>query len=146
MVHQVAELLSLAITPPTIIPAVLICYLWLRNSGETFTRGPKSAQDWFIIGVFCSFVGSAFDNAYWGVAWSASYLEADVTAALFRSGVYSNIPFRQMAGAMAGYCHIRAAYQHANEGSGAEIANRWTIVSFIVGAVLIAGLMFAKNF
>ena len=62
-----------------------------------------------ILGIVIGFAGSFFDNLYWGFAWGAEALGHSTRDWWFSHGVWSNLPFRQGAGILAGACHVVAA-------------------------------------
>ncbi len=146
MIQDIAELLSLALTIPTIILGAWVVRLWARESVALFrgrSRRAWNATEWFILGVAIGFFGSVADNAYWGIAWTASYLEHPGRAFWFERGVYSNIPFRQIAGLAAAYCHIRSAVTYRGRGEKAEV-NRATLATLCAGAIFAAALVFIR--
>jgi len=109
-IHEFAEMVSLALTPATIILSIVVVRLWGAKAWESLKAG--KAQDsvgWFILGVTLGFIGACCDNLYWGIAWGASFLNHSTEAAWFDAGVYSNIPFRQSLGIAAAFCHIKSA-------------------------------------
>jgi hypothetical protein len=103
--HQLAELISLSLTLPTLVLAAVVVYIW----GPSVYIRPKSDSEWFILGVVAGFIGSFLDNLYWSVPWTSSFLGLEYTSTLMMSGVYFNIFFRQGLGIFAGYCHLKAA-------------------------------------
>jgi len=109
MIHDTVTLLSLMLTPATIISCLAVTVLWFDSAKKAFYERHKTEMHWLILGVFFSFIGSMVDNTYWGLAWSASYLDDPAKEALFHNGVYSNLPFRQITTLVAAYCHVRAA-------------------------------------
>lgn len=140
--QAVAEWLSLVLTIPTIALAVAVLILWgPRAFGylkpESRSKDEREEQTrWLIVGVTVSFLGSAFDNLYWGAAWTAEYLKLPIRDTLFLKGAYSNIPFRQLAGILAAYCHLRAAF------SG--VSNRLfrLVACSVLGGALFGGVLF----
>lgn len=109
--HEFAELTSLVLSVPTVVLSAAVVWLWgptawraLRNTTEVMT-----GTCWFILGVAAGFLGSLVDNIYWGMAWTASFVHHPWKDWFFEQGVWSNIPFRQTAGIIAAYCHLRAA-------------------------------------
>lgn len=136
--QNLAELVSLALTPATVILSLAVVYEWWPEASKIFWSGPKNAQDWFILGVTIAFLGSAFDNIWWGIAWTFSYMEMPHKDWWFYNGVWSNIPSRQMAGTLAAYCHIRASAQYRD--SENERANVWARWSLLLGAAFIVAL------
>jgi hypothetical protein len=109
-----AEVLSLVLTVPTIWLALVVLRIWGADALGV-VRGHKTAAQWMLLGVAVSFVGQVFDNAYWFMAWLGSYLGAEWSDWWFAHGVISNIPSRQGAGILAGYCHVRSAYEYLAE-------------------------------
>lgn len=109
MIDAVAELISLASTGPTLMSAVLVLLYWKGFLQKTFRTNPSEwkAMDMFVVGICLAFAGDFMDNLYWGLAWTAEYLNSPIAKFLFNKGVYSNIPFRQASGAFAGYIHVR---------------------------------------
>lgn len=101
--------LSLALTPPTIVAAIAVVVIWYRSAKKALEAKERTEMHWLIMGVFVGFVGSVFDNAYWGIAWAADYLNHPSKDWWFQNGVFSNLPFRQIATLVAAYCHLRAA-------------------------------------
>ena len=107
--QEIAELISLGMTFPTVILAVAVVYTWLPSAREAINRDKPQAQDWFIVGVVAGFVGATLDNIYWFMPWSASYIDHHAFQTLTNAGVFFNIFFRQGCGIVAGYCHLKAA-------------------------------------
>ena len=111
-----AEFISLALTIPTLAVAawVIVAYaprifkpreLWKQYK----TRQPIREIDLLLAGICIAFIGSFADNLYWGIAWFARYIDHPITATLQADGVFTNIPFRQLSGILAGTLHIYAA-------------------------------------
>lgn len=107
--HRAVTLASLALTPATIIAAAVVVFLWWGSAKRAFWISHKSEVQWFVLGVTIGFIGSMVDNIYWGLAWAADYTGHESRDALFRYGVYSNTPFRQICTIGAAVCHIKAA-------------------------------------
>lgn len=137
---EIAEVISLALTPVTIYLACLVAGLWWGAFVEaTKANGSKSPHQWFILGVVISFIGQAGDNFYWGIAWTCEALGLSVAEDWFKHGVLSNIPFRQIAGAAGAYCHLRAwAGVNRTSHIWLDKSLKWSIVVGIwVAALLI---------
>ena len=137
--HKAAELISLALTVPTVLLGSLVVVIWGKSSIKALKARRKTATDWLILGIVVSFVGSSLDNIYWGIAWGSDLLGLKSGAAWFRNGVYTNIPFRQTAGIIAAFCHLRGAISWSSKGSPDGLVNRiitasWTlcIITLIV--------------
>ncbi len=149
LLRPLAEQASLLLTVPTIVFCVWVVWELYRLAWQAIAAENRNAIQWFIIGVTISFLGDAFDNLYWGVAWAAHYLDVPISEALFANGVFSNIPFRQTAGILAGYCHIRGIFCHGNGlalRDEEKKLNRVLKWSFIVGAGCVTVLWFVKNY
>lgn len=134
--HAAATLISLVSTPPTIIASCMVVWLWLPAAHRAAWKARRKSTDWFLMGVALGFMGSAGDNAYWAIAWTADFLDLGVRDQLFAAGVYSNVPFRQAATFGAAACHIRAAVKSDSPMFRAVIYGSW-IVGLIYGAVLV---------
>ncbi len=137
--HKLAELVSLALTVPTVVLGLTVVYLWGTEAKAAILKRNKTATQWFIIGVAVGFVGGALDNIYWAIPWSANFLGLQSTDLLMQSGVYFNIPFRQIAGIVAAYCHIRSAIVFV-EGSHPLKSKHLTA---LVVSASIAGLVYS---
>ena len=78
------------------------------------------------------FAGSAVDNAYWFLPWSASFIgESAIFGQLTEFGVYFNVFFRQGLGIFAAYCHIKAAEMSSIK--QVQIINRVMVASYFIG-------------
>lgn len=142
-----AELLSLFLTVPTIVLAAVVIYLWGPKALSIARIGhPVRSADWFIIGVTIGFVGQFFDNLYWAIPWSLSYIESQHTDLFMFNGVWFNIPSRQLCGIIAAYCHIKSYILHVSctlkEKKNICILNA---SSFAFGLLYILILFYLKN-
>ena len=108
-IHKLAEIISLSLTVPTVLLSAVVIVIWGKSSLSALKSKKRTGADWLIMGVIVSFIGSSLDNVYWGLAWGADFLGMASRDALFHHGVYANIPFRQIAGVIAAFCHIRGA-------------------------------------
>lgn len=116
--------------------SLMVVAIW----GRDLLKSPhdKSAQNWFILGVFLHFLGSSADNIYWGIAWHYHYLDHPAAGKWFANGAISNIPFRQLATFAAALCHIQAAYLHT-EGkvfSPKKVITIGVVLGIIYGVLL----------
>ena len=50
-IQNVAELISLGMTFPTIILAIVVTYTWMPSAIKSFKSTSTQSQEWFIIGV-----------------------------------------------------------------------------------------------
>ena len=145
MIHDTAELISLGLTWPTILMGLGVLWHW---GGEAFRAWSKPHQertptDWLILGVGVGFLGGVLDNAYWGIAWSSSFLEHESQGILFSSGVYFNIPFRQIAGLYAGYCHLESYFVNKKQGKD-RLKNAW-VFSALLAFIYVVALLWMAN-
>ncbi|GAB5444395.1 MAG: hypothetical protein Fues2KO_47440 [Fuerstiella sp.] len=131
---KVADGISLILTSPTVILGIGVVWLWRHAAIEAATvRLHRTSTQWIILGVAVAFLGDALDNIFWGLAWSAHFVDSDWTSVLFNSGVYFNIPFRQIAGTVAAYCHLRAFAEKAQDEELKQRINRAAAISLIAG-------------
>ena len=106
--HSISEIASLATTPAVLIFAAATIWYWLPSVIDGFKRLDRSERHWLKLGIVIGFVGAFVDNFYWGIAWTADFVGLPVRDTIFKWGVASNLPFRQILGICAGYCHVRA--------------------------------------
>jgi hypothetical protein len=140
-VEKAAELLSLGMTPATIILSLWVVKLWAPKAWSLLsTKQHRDSVGWFIVGVTLGFIGAAFDNLYWGFAWSASFLGLPSEEWWFSNGVFSNIPFRQGLGMAAAFCHVKSAKEMVPKSVNCML---W--VCLIVGACFVLALSLAKQ-
>ena len=135
--HKAAELISLALTVPTVIFGIMVAVIWGRSILKRFGAEDRAATDWLILGVVISFIGSGLDNIYWGITWGADFFSLESSSSWFRNGVYANIPFRQTAGIVAALCHLRGAVSWSSKEGGFGAVSR-----IIRGAWILCGLTF----
>jgi hypothetical protein len=109
--RDIATIISLSLTVPTVAGCIAVLFLWGNSALKAYRRSHKTETDWFILGVFVGFLGGAIDNSYWGLAWSADFTHHYSKNILFENGVYPNVFFRQICGAIAAACHVRAAVE-----------------------------------
>ena len=57
-------------------------------------------------------------------------------------GVYFNIPFRQIAGTLAAYCHIKSAILYSKREN--RLLRNALITSALLGAAFVAALVLAR--
>lgn len=110
-VQDVAELISLGLTLPTISLAWLVVWLFYNPAASAFLLRFRSAAQWVALGITIGFAGAIGDNAYWMLPWTAKYLKLGISDSLVDYGVFFNIFFRQLAGILAGYCHARSVFE-----------------------------------
>lgn len=139
--HDFVTLLSLALTPLTILASAAVIYFFYKPFVRACSSRDKDAVQWMILGVVIGFAGSILDNIWWGFAWSADYL--DNTSAfrhfMFDHGVYSNAFARQAMGIIAGLCHISSALIAED-----KAVKRITYTGCILGVLLITNLIYFK--
>lgn len=128
---KIIELISLALTAPTMVGALAVVLLWSPS-----LRKVQNGRDWILLGVIISFVGQFLDNGYWGMAWTLEFLEHPWQETVFQYGALANIPSRQIAGTAAAYCHLKAFCEITDSPEVAKL-KLWTglAVSLLVGLV-----------
>lgn len=137
------EVISLVWTWPVLILGIGVVLHWSPSVYRMLTtRKDMEGYDWLVLGVTVSFFGMVIDNAWWGIAWTVDYLQWSCKDWWFRHGVYSNVFFRQLAGAYAAYCHMRAFYCEQRPGNK---VNYWMSISLAVGVLYGAVLSIVKN-
>lgn len=130
---EVLELISLALTVVVIILSVEVVKQWFPSVRHSIAHKKSlTAEEWLILGVFVSFVGGSFDNAYWLTAWSSHYIDntSSFTYTIMNNGFLANIPFRQLAGIFAAFCHLNAAVLYTTDGRK-HLKNVMTIAIFL---------------
>lgn len=142
--REYAELISLALTAPTLILSLAVVWVWAPASIRAIRSGLATGHDWLILGVCTGFIGGFSDNLYWMLAWASSFMELPSRQFLFEHGVYANIPFRQCMGAFAAYCHLKAG-QMQFEDMHERFLNRVMLVSWISAALVVAYLVIGKS-
>ena len=110
--NDYAEMVSLALTLPTILIGIGVLVHWGPSAWRSWNVKAihRDASQWLILGVAIGFLGGILDNIYWGIAWSSAYAQHPSRDFWFANGVWPNIPFRQISGAYAAYCHLRSFY------------------------------------
>ena len=107
------EWVSLLLTIPTLFLCVAVLWMYgseARIAARVIASGEiPSRTNLLILGIVIGFAGSFLDNLYWGAAWFAEAVNSPYRDALFDHGVWSNLPFRQGTGIIAGACHVWAA-------------------------------------
>lgn len=134
-------LLSMGLTPATIISAIMVVYLFWHPFVKALNTKDRSAVNWMIIGVTVNFTGGVLDNLWWAFAWSGDYVAADsfFRHFFFENGAYSNVIFRQGCGIIGALCHIRSA-----QVAGHERVKKVAIFSAIVGLLFVCFLVYLR--
>lgn len=141
---EVAELISLGLTVPTLVLSAHVVLLWRRPAVSAVKKFNRTATDWFVMGVAVGFAGSFADNLYWTFPWTASFLEHPCTDELMSKGVYFNIFSRQLAGIFSAYCHIRSYFEYRDSENVSSL-NRSLTLSALLGCVAVIVLMALKR-
>ena len=147
--NKLAEFISLILTIPTVVFGAMVVALWGKTAFRLkIGRTKLNSTQWFVLGVTVGFLGSVIDNIYWGIAWGAEFLGHDSASFWFSNGVYSNIPFRQIAGTIAAYCHIKSAvtYRRTSEYKKPSPIKFATMTSLCLMACAIMLFYFAINY
>jgi hypothetical protein len=140
--QEIAELISLGMTFPTIVLALSVIYTWFPSARRAVKTDNPQAQDWFIVGVVAGFIGSALDNIYWFFPWSAAFLDHPAFVTLTNLGVFFNIFFRQGLGIVAAYCHLKAAEK--TDSLKMKLVNNLLLASNLLGLSYTVFLILTK--
>ena len=152
-IQEVSELVSLALTVPTVVLGCIVVRLWWPHTksdrGIRFDFGNFTGPQWFIAGVTIGFVGGVLDNLYWSIPWAASFFGFDIKGVLMDAGVYFNIFSRQICGIMAAYCHLMAGRKtidnFGNGGLRSILSPRAIVTMFLVSALVLFGVWHALS-
>lgn len=134
MILDSFTLISLFLTPATILLAFVVLRHWGVEAIKAIVSGSPSPQTWLIIGIAFGFMGSLVDNLYWGVAWHLSYIGSPYVTWWFDHGSISNVFFRQLTGILSGLCHVMSAYA-LSRGSEAIKMTRLMALCIALGAI-----------
>ena len=143
--QKTAELISNGLALPVILLSIAVVYLWFKPACNSIKKFAGTPEQWFILGVFIGFLGETVDNIYWTVAWSLQYLGLGAAPVVMEHGVFSNIPFRQIFGIVAAYCHIRSALEYRKSSEHSETLNYLLIFSIVLGFIYSIALVIVKN-
>jgi len=108
------DVLSGGLTVLTILLGIAVVVHWGQSAANAITSDKKlTSEQWLILGVVIAFIGQTLDNTYWLITWTAHYFDnaSPLSDFLFEHGTLVNIPFRQICGIVAAYCHVYAAVQ-----------------------------------
>jgi len=143
--YEIAELISLGLTVPTVVLALAVVAAWGPASIRAFKRGAanRRGEDWFILGVVSGFIGATMDNIYWAFPWTATFLEHRLGHELTMLGVFFNIVSRQGLGIVAAFCHMKA-YEKSSPTRGRLLLAILLGGSWLVGASFSCLLMVIK--
>ncbi len=108
-IQNIAKLISIGMTFPTVILAAVVVYTWLPSAINSLKTSSLESQEWFIIGVIVGFIGAIFDNIFWVIPWTYSFIGVDLYYKVIPYGILFNIIFRQLCIIIAAYCHLKAA-------------------------------------
>lgn len=135
-----AEIISLGLTVPYVILSFCVCLFWLPACLQIFSKEERDHTDWFIVGVFVSFLAAILDNLFWAIPWTASFLELNIKSQLVNVGVYFNIFFRQGLGIIAASCHV-ISYLESRDTRTKTFSSLFILAN--LAGVLYASLLFA---
>lgn len=148
-INNIAEIFSLWLTTPFVYLALYVMRDWMPHFKDWLSKH-RTSLSWFGAGVFISFFGQAGDNTYWFGAWASHFLELTFSRILFENGVFANIPFRQIAGWLSAYLHIRGLYAMIEEMGGFSTVKKIArlhlhiMFSFLLSTVIIALFIWEK--
>lgn len=127
-----SELVSLFLTVPTVILAVVVVAFWGSDAWAAARKKTvRDATDWLLMGVAIGFIGNALDNMYWTVPWAYHFSGSPKAMGWIEWGPAVNVFVRQLCGIMAGYCHVRSALQYGLQKR--EAVNIIFFVSLVMG-------------
>ena len=135
------HILSGGLTVVTILLAIVVMVKWQSATKDAlFKRAKLSSVQWLIVGVWFAFLGQTVDNIYWLIAWTSHHFSSHgaITTWLFENGVSFNIPFRQMLGIFAAYCHLKSAQSIALAG---EFKVKKILILCCVAGAMFSGWM-----
>jgi hypothetical protein len=139
--QKTAELISGTLTAATIVLCFMVVYHWRTAATNIILSRQKwTAEHWFIMGVTIGFAGELLDNFYWFWPWTFKLMDHPAHIDLMHFGVFANIPFRQVLGSVAAFCHIRSAYlYHERHDSNKVLA--WAITVAITYLLIVLMVM-----
>lgn len=138
-------LISLWLTPLTIIACAAVVFEFGPSAIKAYRSSHRTNLNWFILGIVIGFVGDFVDNLYWGLAWSADYLDHSYRDRLFNGGVYSNSVFRQGAGILSALCHLMGVAKLSTDSSRFRAVRPILVSGAGVGFVFIMSLVVIRN-
>jgi len=138
---DILSLTSTSTTVTVVVMSLMVVKVWYGAALNALFSRMDTAEKWFMVGVFVGFLGEAIDNAYWLLFWASEYLGAkQVNAVMLEYGRMFNLPFRQFAGIIAAYCHIRAALEFSKVGGsrakGVQRTSEWLFGASAFGVVV----------
>ena len=149
--NELAEFGSLLLTAPTILLALFVVWNYgprareavqnmVNNWGPKFLGNqvkvrPVTDTDFLVAGIVVGFIGAAFDNIYWGIAWTSAFLDLPTESFWFSNGVWANIPFRQLSGIAAAIFHLWPVRN--NKHGNNRYFNALAYVTIIAGVLLV---------
>ena len=139
------DIISGGLTVLTILMGVLVLVHWIKPAATALkSRRKISSEQWLIIGVVVAFIGQTLDNSYWLITWTANYFDSESTLThwLFDNGPAANLPFRQVCGIVAAYCHVYAAVMI--DEIKTQKFKTLVLISSIVGVIFSLGMVFFK--
>lgn len=139
------DVISGGLTVLTILMGVLVLVHWIKPAVTALkSRRKINSEQWLILGVVVAFIGQTLDNSYWLITWTAHYFDSEsiLTHWLFDNGPTVNLPFRQVCGIVAAYCHVYAAVMI--DEIKTQKFKMLVMISSIVGVIFSLGMVFLK--
>ena len=136
---ELAEIFSSFLTPASIVLPILVLFIYAPRAYKVWIKRESEPEpiDWLALGITFTHGGTIFDNIWWGSAWMMKYIDFYFHRYLFDYGVLSNIPFRNIAGIIGSYCHIRGGIKFYESSNYQSIIRACFYVGFIITALLI---------
>lgn len=140
--YEFMTLLSLSLTPGTIISAFLVASIFWHPFVKSLNDKERTNVGWMIIGVEINFVGGMFDNLWWGIAWSGDFVNSgsELREYFFTYGVYSNVFFRQACGLIGAFCHLNSGFS-----SNKSFIKKTAYISAFLGIGWVLALFYLRS-
>jgi len=139
------DVLSGGLTILTILLGIVVVKHWGHSAAYAVKSNKRlTSEQWLIVGVVIAFIGQTLDNTYWLITWTVHYFNSGsiLSLWLFEHGPLANIPFRQLCGIVAAYCHVYAAVM-IDETKTYEF-RRFVLVAACLGVAFSLAMVFLK--
>lgn len=141
MFNEIAPVISLFLTIPTILFSIAVLAIWSKHGIESL-KIVKMPMDWLIIGVCISFLGIVLDNLFWTMILSVRYYSNDLHLDVIQMALYYNVFVRQLFGICAAYCHLKS-YTEMKKNKG--LNKKLWLSSSIIGILYVVVLSLLKK-
>ena len=109
--HEIASIISITLTFPTIMAAGTVLIRWFPEFKRISSRGgiEKTPRESLHCGIFFGFLKDFFDNLYWLVPWSLVLINSKNAHIWVMAGVYVNCFVKQGLGLISSRYHLTAS-------------------------------------